>query len=405
MVRIIRLKHVPVLFCLFFAVLSISAPSDQVAPWKQKHTQLQQQRDDLFIQLENIHAALLLRVELEDPGLLKSLSLEPPQVRATGYGLLPPLTEDDSPVKVEPTQTVYSLKWLEGRLFAELQNASELLEQASGTTDLEDLVVRFEESLKRLRNLENNLSYHDKWQRAVIQYPAYYQKKNELIAMARELNSLIINDAPTLQIDGLRNKLLKKAAPFKPTPNLRITVTETGKMVLPVTVCTDIEDAYFLRTFQRGVDEAFSLSPAARARHFSVELHWQHISAGSLYPDGVPDRGTRIDMNAHYARFIDCPLVLTTGATSLNAGVGSRIFLGTQPVSPRTLAHEFGHLLGFEDAYLRGYDGDPADPYGLVIVEWTGLSSDLMGDSARGQVNKEMINELIGAYGQPVPVH
>ena len=69
------------------------------------------------------------------------------------------------------------------------------------------------------------------------------------------------------------------------------------------------------------------------------------------------------------------------------------------------LAHEFGHLLGFEDAYLRGYDGDPVDPYGVVIVEWSGLSSDLMGDSTRGQVNDEMINRLISAYGGPVPVY
>ena len=128
-------------------------------------------------------------------------------------------------------------------------------------------------------------------------------------------------------------------------------------------------------------------------------MKWLFVGVETLYPDGAPNRGAKIVMAAHHALFKGCPLVVTSGASSLNARVGSRIFLGTRPVSRRTLAHEFGHLLGFEDAYVRGYDGDPGDPYGVIIVEWTGLSSDLMGDSGRGQVSDEMINTLIIAYG------
>ena len=82
--------------------------------------------------------------------------------------------------------------------------------------------------------------------------------------------------------------------------------------------------------------------------------------------------------------------------------VGDRIFLGTGTTSRRTLAHEFGHLLGFEDAYVRGYDGETGGPYGVVIVEWTGLTADLMGDSGRGRVSEEMITTLINAYGELV---
>jgi hypothetical protein len=92
---------------------------------------------------------------------------------------------------------------------------------------------------------------------------------------------------------------------------------------------------------------------------------------------------------------------LTTGASSLNALVGNRIFLGTGHVTRRTLAHEFGHLLGFRDAYLRGYDGTPGGPYGVVLVEWTGLSADLMGGSGRGQVSEDMITTLMTFYGGP----
>jgi hypothetical protein len=78
--------------------------------------------------------------------------------------------------------------------------------------------------------------------------------------------------------------------------------------------------------------------------------------------------------------------------------VGDYIFLGTDPESRRTLAHEFGHLLGFSDAYVRGYDGDPGGEYGAVIVEWTGLSDDLMGSPGRGRVSSEMIETILTAY-------
>ena len=78
---------------------------------------------------------------------------------------------------------------------------------------------------------------------------------------------------------------------------------------------------------------------------------------------------------------------------------GDRIVLGTRPVSGRTLAHEFGHLLGFSDAYVRGYDGSPEDPYGVVLVEWTGLTNDLMGSPGGGKVSDEMMRTLIETYG------
>ena len=66
----------------------------------------------------------------------------------------------------------------------------------------------------------------------------------------------------------------------------------------------------------------------------------------------------------------------------------------------RTLAHEFGHLLGFSDAYLRSYRGDPRDPYGVVLVEWTGLIDNLMGSPEVGRVTEGMIETLIDAYGE-----
>jgi hypothetical protein len=90
---------------------------------------------------------------------------------------------------------------------------------------------------------------------------------------------------------------------------------------------------------------------------------------------------------------------VTTGAARLHALPCRYIQLGTEPVQSRVLAHEFGHLLGFDDAYLRAFDGKPDDPYGCVFVEWGGLQDDLMGSPSAGSVSEAMIDQLLRAYG------
>ena len=384
---------------LIFTCTQANNQADQPQPWEHKYKQLSQQRDILFVRLEKVHTPLVARVQDEAPALLVRLSLTPPKARPIGYGLLPMIRNNAAQVTVVPKQTLYSLKWLEDRLIDEFDNVEKLAIDIPEETELEPLVARSEQLLKELRNLENNLTYHKYWQKAVVQYAAYFQKQNSLVFQAREFNTLIINGGSSEKITELRKQLLQRTAPFRPTEGLQIQNHENGEMVLSVTVCTDIEDSKFLHAFQEGVQESFTLSPAAQKHRFSVDLDWRLVTVDTLYPDGAPIRGASINMNAHRALFADCQLVLTTGAPSLNAIAGRSIFLGTSPVTTRTLAHEFGHLLGFKDAYVRGYDGKPGGTYGVVIVEWTGLSSDLMGDSGRGQVSDEMINTLIIAYG------
>ena len=389
-----------ILLSLILLVSSAMPHENESRPWEGKYQQLQIQSNTIFERLKEIHALLEGRAQIEDPALLARLSLDPPKPRPTGYGLLPEIQDNMPQVPVVPKQTFYSLKWLEGRLGEELENVDKLADQSAGATDLEQLVAGFEQLLKVLRNLEINLTYHEQWQESVVQYAAYYSERNMLVALAREMNTLILNNESPEKIKELREQLVQDVAPFRPTRGLDLLTIEGGEKVLPVTVCTDIEDQDFLQVFEAGVHAAYSLSPAVRALRFSVDLNWRLVRAEVLYPDGPPDHGVMIDVKTHRSLFSDCPLVLTTGASSTNALVGDRIVLDTSPVSRRTLAHEFGHLLGFSDAYIRGYDGEPDDPYGVVLVEWTGLTDDLMGSPGGGQVNKEMIEKLITAYGE-----
>jgi hypothetical protein len=185
---------------------------------------------------------------------------------------------------------------------------------------------------------------------------------------------------------------------FTPTIGLTLLTFEGGKKILPVRVCTDITDQAFLQTFQAAVHEAFVASEAARSNSFAMVLNWRTRSPDALYNGRPPKRGAAINLAAHRVLFKGCSLVSTTGAASTHARVGSHIILGTDPINRRTLAHEFGHLLGFSDAYVRGYDGQPNDPYGVVLVEWTGITDDLMGNPGAGRVSAEMIAALIEAY-------
>ena len=394
-----RPRSITVILLLLSHLVSISVAVEvQIPPWQEKHKQLQLVRNTLFNRLEDIQSILVRRTRNKYPALLARLSLEPVEPRVSGYGLLPEIQENGPFYTALPNQTVYSMRWLEDRLVEESENAENLFDRLSQVSDLESLVTRFEDSIEKLRHLENQLSYQEQWQKSLAEYPAYFQKRNSLIAQFQEIESLRRNDGSEALISELSEQLRQEAVSFKPTPGLALVNTDGGERVLPVTICTDIESKGFLQAFKQGVDEAFNQSLAAGVHRFSLELNWRVLDADFLYPEGAPRRGDKINVETHLSLFKDCPLILTTGASSTNAWVGERIVLGTDPERRRTLAHEFGHLLGFEDAYLRGYTGDPNSVYGVEFVEWTGLTDDLMGNPGGGRVSSEMIETLLTAY-------
>jgi hypothetical protein len=213
------------------------------------------------------------------------------------------------------------------------------------------------------------------------------------------MQELVSTGGDPERVASLSRQIRARIAPFRDVGGLSLRTDPDGGQTLPVTVWTDIQDETFLESFHLGLREAFNESEAARSSRFVVDLEIRRVPVHTLYPEGAPRRGEWIDIKTHAARFPDGALVLTTGAASTHAFQGRAILLGTSPITRRTLAHEFGHLLGFEDAYLRGYEGDPADELGVVLVEWTGLSDDLMGSPGGGRVTDEMIGILIEAYG------
>ena len=372
-----------------------------VLAWKHVLAWLEDERDRMAENLEAAHELLYARADPEHPALAKRLSPEPPRPLESGYGILPKLTGNLRLGPIEPRESFYSLERVSRDSGALFRDAAVLASRARAgdSLPLARGVEEFERLKGRLDSLEKSIAYHRFWQADIGAKTAWYDGRNEVIRTAREMKRLRADDATAARATELQRGITDEIAPFRPTPGLRITTGEDGVRVLAATIATDVEDDAFLEAFEAAIDEAWSSCEAATELRFRVSLEIRRIAPGELYPEGVPERGADIVMDDHLARFPEGLLVLTTGAANLHARLGRCILLGPASIQPRVLAHEFGHLLGFQDAYLRGYDGDPGGPFGVRVIEWVGLMDDLMGGPGIGRVTEAMIEQLLAAYG------
>ena len=361
-------------------------------------------RDRTSTTLTAARSTLLERARAAgETDLVARLLDDPPELLPRGYGILPEITDDPSTRTRALAETRFSIEVLLG-LAKQRADAAEALATArapESDSSLEDLVIDYEEQRDHLQNLDHQLAYHAYWQDAVVDYPDYFEARNQIVSLVRELKDARDRGEPPQRIAALEREVRAKVAPFVPTKGLTIRTKRDGTHVLPVTLLTDITDKKFLKQFRASVSEGFSRSPAARALDFEVDLEIRRIAPKELYPEGPPAEGDAIDLDAHVARFPEGAMILTTGAESTHSWQGRSILFGPAPIRRNSLAHEFGHLLGFSDAYLRGFEGAPDDPYGVVLVEWGGLFDDLMGNSEAGVVSEEMIRTLLRTYGPP----
>jgi len=384
---------------LAVALLAASPPDSEPAPWKAVLAGLRQQRDRMALNLERAHARLLEQaIARDDREAVKRLSPLPPRPRPSGYGVLPEVGKDGPLSSVQPTERTYSLQRLLGGLAADFRQAAVLADGGMAEEHFARSLDEFERLRGQLNHLEEQLAYHAKWQRSVVEYAEFFAARNGLVTEARRMAGLLATGESD-EAARIGAELSEQLAPLRPTPGLRLVRGEAGGVTLPVTVHTDIADRDFLAIFREAVEAAFCESEAARSRGFALDLELRHVNPGDLYPEGVPPPGAAIDVEIHLQRFPAGTVVMTTGAESTHAFTGRGILLGPSPITRRTLAHEFAHLIGFDDAYLRGYDGRPDGAFGVVFVEWTGLSDDLMGNSDGGRVTSEMIDRLVYAYG------
>ena len=246
--------------------------------------------------------------------------------------------------------------------------------------------------------MEENLNYHARWQQEVQSHRRWFESHNRIVDRVRVWRELDA-DADAEEFDRSERELHGQLAHFVPTSALRIAHAADGRARLQLRVTTDIEDADYLERVRLAVIEPFARAAEREGIDLQLEVQWSRISPQKLYAPEPPPTGQSLDREEHLSRFPSDTLVFTTGVESTVALTGRAVILGCCEIAPRVLAHEFGHLLGFDDAYVRGFEGDPDSVYGAVLVEWVGLFDDLMGNPAGGEVSRAMLEQLLSAYG------
>jgi len=190
-----------------------------------------------------------------------------------------------------------------------------------------------------------------------------------------------------------------------PPAFVRIEARADHRWLITVSMYTDITDAAFLQAFTRAVETMWRGRAGEDEVRVRVDVDvipperlycGDAKGAGERAADCAPPRaGEEIDLAAHVMRFPEGRGVLTTGAGSTHVAARRAIALGSHDVTPRTLAHEFGHLLGFPDGYLRGYRDLGAD--GFQVMELVSDPSDIMASPGNGSVLDRHFEELVGA--------
>ena len=370
-------------------------------------SRLDTQRQALAEELEAARVQLLKRAQAQErQDLVDRLEEDEVVARKSGYGRLPQINQVAPGTPDAPRRRVYDPSRLEPWLNFSHSQATTLRQDAVAPSPerLASQVELWETRHDDFENLEEHLDYHQYWQPAVLEYDTFFEKQRGFLLRADELLGRDASQAGSVSAAS-REQLIADIAPFSPGSGQWIRWHCKGEPQGPcrhleVTLHTDIEDREYVQQVESSILSVYNEAPAAKRTGFKLSLKWIYLDPDELYPDGRPSAEEPLDEASHLKRFPEGALVLTTGAKSTHAFAGRSVHLGSASTSQQTLAHEFAHLLGFDDAYIRGYeplDGEAA-PCGVVLVEWWGLQTDLMGDSDNGSVTESMLNTLFAAW-------
>jgi hypothetical protein len=289
-----------------------------------------------------------------------------------GYGVLPKII--DSAKNPEPPVSVFSYSWpiTEGYIAGErvkIDRAEESLQQAASASEetkakiISSLITEYRNLMTNHRTIDQYIQYNQFWQRSIWQDRARFDKLTKVYELMK-------SDEPDIT-QAIREVLGKPEVPsFITTAR-----TQVDRIVVRVPLYTDIQDQDFLATAKQAIENLWQARDGDTA--YALEIDIRQVPP-------MAERGERVDVRAIASRFPADGAVLTTGAQTTHSLVGRYIALAPGDLSTRTLAHEFGHVLGFHDGYIRGYR-DLGDQ-GFEIMELTSIFDDIMSAPREGHV-------------------
>src|SRR5262245_19402917 len=297
----------------------------------------------------------------------------PPALSARyGYGLLPRLV--DAPPPANPPVSVFNYSWpiTDGYIAGEnikLDQAEATLRNVpnvSGedkTALISNLILEYRRLLLNQRTIDQYIQYNTFWQRTIAQDRARFDQLTKVYELMKS------NEADTAQ--AIREVLGKPAVPSF----VQIDRSKPDSVIIRVPVYTDIEDDEFLAKAKIAIEELWEVQEGELK--YLLEIEFSKVSP-------LAEQGARIEVRALESKFPSDGAVLTTGAQTTHSLVGRYVALAPGDLSVRTLAHEFGHVLGFRDGYIRGYRD--LGERGFEILELTSVFDDIMSAPREGHV-------------------
>ena len=333
-------------------------------------------RDRLTQFFEDLRTAIQQHLNAAEAApLLRDLEKAPPQVGIYGYKLLPRII--DIPQPATPIRS-FSYSWpiTEGYIRAEgtkLESAKlglareAVVTRAEKLSLLTELVRQYRELIKNQATVDQYIEYNRFWQRSIADGRERYDRMTQIYWAMKSGNS---DTAATI-----REVLGKPQAP----KFIRVR-RGTNRVVLQVRIYTDIEDDAYLAQVRSVIEDAWRVEDGGTQYAVELDLRKTSVYRGN----DAPARGEHINLENHIARFPNDGGVLTTGAEFTHGSVGHYVVLGPGDLAPKTLAHEFGHILGFTDGYIRGYSD--LGERGFEIMELTAFFDDIMSAPREGHV-------------------
>jgi hypothetical protein len=304
-------------------------------------------------------------VQRDAPALASQLQNAPPATSVWGYGMLPRIIDIAQP----PTPiSTFSYSWAvtEGYIKGEttkLDNA--MADLARGSAELRNLVTTYRELVRNQQTVDQYIQYNRFWQREIAIDRPRFDRLTQLY------NAMKSGNPDTA--DAIRKVLGKPVAPRF----VRVRREGSRVVTLQVRVNTDIQDDAYLAQAKSAIENIWRAEEGGM--QYAIQIEFRKANLREL-----PKKGDHVDMDKHIARFPADGGVLTTGAQFTYGTVGQAVVLGPGDLAPRTLAHEFGHILGFTDGYIRGYTD--LGEKGFEILELTSLFDDIMSAPREGHV-------------------
>jgi hypothetical protein len=390
----------------------------------QRSQRVQQHYDNYVKRLQAFYESLASAVRLNAPHLIPLL--EAPKPVQHGYQILPRIVADASPSESpgRSQSAGYSWPWtdrlVDHAVKVVIGAEKELARAAASSTVVqqsryEKLVRKFRQFQEQQQNIDAHIQYNRLWQAAIAaDLPGYDREtilhdavlERQAIREVLETNKrapakasrvATVRGSAGIAV-GLKNRenLLARhideaTAPVMTPYFVQAAQRNRRAWVVHVPFYTDIHEREFVQSLAEEIQRIWHLRDGDM--EFRVELAFCYLTTEELYGTRNPPQvGQAIDSYRHLDLFPPDGAILTTGAHTTHV-YGRAIILGPHDLTPRILAHEFGHILGFKDLYFRGYKD--LGKNGFQVMEVVADARDIMGTPATGLVLRKHFDRLV----------